>query len=234
MARSPRNRLHLGGGIAPPQSTPLDPEGIALPTNAGQANPTVVDHPIRLIAGLGNPGSEYKDTRHNAGFWFVDRLAQQQQQPFRSESRHHGLVCKLTIAGEEVRLLKPETYMNRNGQAVSSLASYFRISPDEILVVHDELDLEPGQIRLKTGGGHAGHNGLRDIMSALGSRDFHRLRIGIDHPGDRNAVVNYVLGRPSKSDREAIDGAIDAGIQALDEIVKGELQKAMNRLHGSR
>ena len=164
----------------------------------------------------------------------MDRLAQQLRQPFRNESRHHGLVCKSIIAGQEIRLLKPKTYMNRSGQAVSSLANYFRIAPVEILVVHDELDLEPGQVRLKTGGGHAGHNGLRDIMSALGSRDFHRLRIGIDHPNDRNLVVNYVLGRPSKSDREAIDRAIGEAIDCLDEIVKGELQKVMNRLHGSR
>ncbi|MEW8508180.1 MAG: aminoacyl-tRNA hydrolase [Candidatus Thiodiazotropha sp.] len=190
--------------------------------------------PIKLIVGLGNPGADYEATRHNAGFWFVDRLVQLQHQAFRSESRHLGLVCKLAIAGREFRLLKPTTFMNRSGQAVSSLANYFRISPGEILVVHDELDLEPGQVRLKTGGGHAGHNGLRDIMSALGSRDFHRLRIGIDHPNDRNAVVNYVLGRPSKSDREAIDRAIDDAIVSLHEIVNGELQKAMNRLHGSR
>ncbi|MEW8203872.1 MAG: aminoacyl-tRNA hydrolase [Candidatus Thiodiazotropha endolucinida] len=194
----------------------------------------MVHHPIKLIVGLGNPGADHEETRHNAGYWFVDRLARQHNQPFRNESRHHALVCKLNIAGNEVRLLKPITYMNRSGQAVSSLANYFRISPNEILVVHDELDLEPGQVRLKTGGGHAGHNGLRDIMSALGSRDFHRLRIGIDHPNDRNIVVNYVLGRPSKSDREAIDGAIDDAIECLDEVVKGELNKVMNRLHGSR
>lgn len=183
---------------------------------------------------MGNPGPDHEETRHNAGFWFVDRLARQNNQPFRNELRHHGLVCKLNIAGKEIRLLKPITYMNRSGQAVSSLANYFRISPNEILVVHDELDLEPGQVRLKTGGGHAGHNGLRDIMSALGSRDFHRLRIGIDHPNDRNMVVNYVLGRPSKSDREAIDGAIDDAIECLDEVIKGELSKVMNRLHSSR
>ncbi len=194
----------------------------------------MVRHPIKLIVGLGNPGPDHEETRHNAGFWFVDRLARQNNQPFRNELRHHGLVCKLNIAGKEIRLLKPITYMNRSGQAVSSLANYFRISPNEILVVHDELDLEPGQVRLKTGGGHAGHNGLRDIMSALGSRDFHRLRIGIDHPNDRNMVVNYVLGRPSKSDREAIDGAIDDAIECLDEVIKGELSKVMNRLHSSR
>jgi PTH1 family peptidyl-tRNA hydrolase len=194
----------------------------------------VLHQPIKLIVGLGNPGPEYEETRHNAGFWFVDRLAQQNHQSFRNESRHHGFVCQLDLAGGEVRLLKPTTFMNRSGQAVSSLANYFRITPNEILVVHDELDLDPGKARLKTGGGHAGHNGLRDIMSALGSRDFHRLRIGIDHPNDRSIVVNYVLGRPSKSDREAIDNAIGDAIECLDEVVKGELNKAMNRLHSSR
>ncbi|MCU7803037.1 MAG: aminoacyl-tRNA hydrolase [Candidatus Thiodiazotropha sp. (ex Lucinoma borealis)] len=193
-----------------------------------------VNPPIRLIVGLGNPGPDYEETRHNTGFWLVDKLAQQYHQYFRSDSRHHGSVCKLNIQGEEVRLLKPATYMNRSGQSVSSLANYFRISPDQILVAHDELDLDPGQIRFKIGGGHAGHNGLRDIMSALGSRDFPRLRIGIDHPNDRSEVVNYVLGRPSKADREAINTAIDSAIDCLDEVVKGELQKAMNRLHSSR
>lgn len=189
---------------------------------------------IRLIVGLGNPGPDYEETRHNTGFWLVDKLAQQNHQQFRTESRHHGSVCKLNIQGEEVRLLKPATYMNRSGQSVSSLANYFRIDPDQILVAHDELDLDPGQIRLKIGGGHAGHNGLRDIMSALGSRDFPRLRIGIDHPNDRGEVVNYVLGRPSKADRDAINTAIDSAIDCLGEVVKGNLQKAMNRLHSSR
>ncbi|MBW9261648.1 MAG: aminoacyl-tRNA hydrolase [Candidatus Thiodiazotropha sp. (ex. Lucinisca nassula)] len=190
--------------------------------------------PIRLIAGLGNPGPDYEQTRHNAGFWLLDKLAQQHHLSFRMESKHHGQVCKLNLQGEEVRLLKPTTYMNRSGQAVASLANYFRIEPQEILVVHDELDLEPGQARLKTGGGHAGHNGLRDIMSVLGKRDFHRLRIGIDHPNDRTAVVNYVLGRPSKEHRAAIEQAIDKAIDTLPTIVQGDLQLAMNRLHSSR
>ncbi len=190
--------------------------------------------PIRLIVGLGNPGSEYEATRHNTGFWFVDRLAQRQNLSFKLESRHHGLTCKTILRGQEVRLLKPNTYMNRSGLSVSSLANYFRITPAEILVAHDELDLAPGEIRLKTGGGHAGHNGLRDIMSALGSRDFHRLRIGIDHPNQRGAVVNYVLGRPSREDREAIEDAIEQALDCLDDIVPGELQRAMNRLHTRR
>ncbi|MET0067592.1 MAG: aminoacyl-tRNA hydrolase [Candidatus Thiodiazotropha sp.] len=190
--------------------------------------------PIRLIVGLGNPGPDYQATRHNAGFWLLDRLAEQHNEVFRSESRHHGLTCKLLVQGREVRLLKPSTFMNRSGQSVSSLANYFRIEPQEILVAHDELDLPPGDVRLKTGGGHAGHNGLRDIMSALGTPGFHRLRLGIDHPNSRSAVVNYVLGRPSKADREAIDGAIDKAIDALPWIIKGDMQRAMNQLHSSR
>jgi PTH1 family peptidyl-tRNA hydrolase len=190
--------------------------------------------PIRLIVGLGNPGSEYQATRHNAGFWFVERLAERHNQSFKSESRHHGTSCKLKLHGQECRLLKPTTYMNRSGQSVASLANYFRIPPEEILVAHDELDLPPGEVRLKSGGGHAGHNGLRDIMSALGSRDFHRLRIGIDHPNQQAAVVNYVLGRPSQADRTAIEDAIEQAIDTLDDIVCGELQRAMNRLHSKR
>lgn len=187
--------------------------------------------PIRLIVGLGNPGSEYEATRHNTGFWFIERLAQRHNQLFKNESRHHGMTCKLLLHGHECRLLKPTTYMNRSGQAVASLANYFRIPPGSILVAHDELDLAPGEIRLKSGGGHAGHNGLRDIMSALGSRDFHRLRIGIDHPKQRGEVVNYVLGRPSQTDRAAIDDAIDRALDSVSEILDGELQRAMNRLH---
>lgn len=190
--------------------------------------------PIRLIVGLGNPGADYEATRHNAGFWFVDRLAERHNETFRSESRHQGQVCKLLLHGQECRLLKPMTYMNRSGFSVASLANYFRLTPEEILVAHDELDLPPGEIRLKTGGGHAGHNGLRDIMSALGSRDFHRLRIGIDHPAQRGTVVDYVLGRPSKADREAIMDAIELAIECLDDVAPGRLQKAMNRLHTRR
>jgi PTH1 family peptidyl-tRNA hydrolase len=192
------------------------------------------DSPIRLIAGLGNPGKEYEATRHNTGFWFVEQLAQRHNLVFKAESRHHGLTCKLELRGRECLLLKPNTYMNRSGQSVASLANYFRIPPEEILVAHDELDLAPGEVRLKSGGGHAGHNGLKDIMNALGSRDFHRLRIGIDRPNQSGATVNYVLGRPSLSDRKAIEEAIERAIDSLDEIVAGQLQLAMNRLHTKR
>ncbi|MCU7842635.1 MAG: aminoacyl-tRNA hydrolase [Candidatus Thiodiazotropha sp. (ex Monitilora ramsayi)] len=190
--------------------------------------------PIKLIVGLGNPGSDYEMTRHNAGFWFVDRLAERHNQPFRNESKHHGQICKLMTHGQECRLLKPSTFMNRSGQSVSSLANYFRVSADEILVAHDELDLLTGEIRLKTGGGHAGHNGLRDIMSALGSRDFHRLRIGIDQPERQGPGVDFVLGRPSKAARETIMDSIDRAISCLDDIIGGRLQQAMNQLHTRR
>ena len=190
--------------------------------------------PIKLIVGLGNPGAEYEATRHNAGFWFIDHLAAHGHQAFKSEARHHGLVCKLSLQSQVCWLLKPATYMNRSGQSVASLANYFRLTPEEILVAHDELDLSPGDVRLKTGGGHAGHNGLRDIMSTLGSRDFHRLRIGIDRPNQQGAVVNYVLGRPSRGDRELILEAIDQAIDCLDDLLPGHLQRAMNRLHTRR
>jgi PTH1 family peptidyl-tRNA hydrolase len=190
--------------------------------------------PIKLIVGLGNPGREYEETRHNAGFWFVDLLARQHNASFRTETRHQGQVCRLTLHGLDCRLLKPTTFMNRSGLAVASLANYFRIAPQEILIAHDELDLPAGAIRLKTGGGHAGHNGLRDIMNALGERNFHRLRIGIDHPNDRRRVVDYVLSRPSKAEREAIQQALGDAADSLENIVTGNLQRAMHHLHSSR
>ncbi|MDJ0805620.1 MAG: aminoacyl-tRNA hydrolase [Gammaproteobacteria bacterium] len=190
--------------------------------------------PIKLIVGLGNPGPEYESTRHNTGFWFVDLLARRHHAVFKAESRHHGQVCRLNLHGHDCRLLKPLTFMNRSGQSVASLANYFRILPQEILVAHDELDLPAGSIRLKTGGGHAGHNGLRDIMNALGNRDFHRLRIGIDHPNNRRAVVDYVLTRPSKEDRESIEQNLESAADCLDDIIAGNLQRAMNQLHTSR
>ena len=198
------------------------------------ASHTMSSHSIKLIVGLGDPGAEYEQTRHNTGFWFVDLLASRHNAQFRSESRHHGWVARLTLHGHDCRLLKPATFMNRSGLAVASLANYFKIAPQEMLVAHDELDMPAGTIRLKTGGGHAGHNGLRDIMNALGSRDFHRLRIGIDHPNDRRAVVDYVLTRPSKADREVIEDSLETAADCLGEIVSGDLARAMNRLHTAR
>jgi len=186
---------------------------------------------IRLIAGLGNPGPEYAETRHNAGFWFVDRLAQHFGAVWRSENRFRSELATAVIGGYDVRLLKPQTFMNRSGFGVGGLANYFRIAPEELLVAHDELDLGPGLVRFKHGGGHAGHNGLRDIVAVLGSRDFSRIRIGIGHPGDSAAVVNYVLSKPSLADRKAIESGLDDALDVVEEIVEGEFQKAMNSLH---
>lgn len=190
-------------------------------------------HAIRLIVGLGNPGADYVSTRHNAGFWFVDLLADRYGAAFRADSKFHGHVAKITVAGKECWLLKPSTFMNRSGQSVSSLAKYYKINLDEILVAHDELDMVPGVARIKFGGGHAGHNGLRDIISAMGGKDFWRLRIGIDHPGSAAKVVNYVLGRPSKQDEQAIRRILDECDRVMPELVSGEYQKAMNRLHAA-
>jgi len=185
---------------------------------------------IALIVGLGNPGGQYEDTRHNAGFWFVDLLAQRFGGSFKSESRFHGAACRIQVGGGECWLLKPSTFMNRSGQSASSLARYYKIPVESMLVAHDELDFPAGELRLKKGGGHAGHNGLRDIMSAMGG-GFHRLRIGIDHPGDRNRVTDYVLSRPSRDDHEAICIGLEKAADALQFIVMGEFQKAMNLLH---
>ena len=190
--------------------------------------------PIALIAGLGNPGSRYEQTRHNAGAWFVDRVANSHGGVFRSESRFHGELCRIEVGGDQCWLLKPSAYMNRSGQAVSAVASYYRLTPEQILVAHDELDLPPGVVRFKQGGGHGGHNGLRDIMAALGSRDFYRLRLGIDHPGHRDDVTDYVLGKPGRADFEAIETAIDLAVEALPSVLSGQYQQVMNRLHACR
>lgn len=189
--------------------------------------------PIRLIVGLGNPGADYHATRHNAGFWFLDRLADEYGVSFKAESKFHGHTARLMIGGHECWLLKPSTFMNRSGQSVSSFAKYYKIGLEEMLVAHDELDMAPGVARLKFGGGHAGHNGLRDIVSAMGGKEFWRLRIGIDHPGSSAQVVNYVLGRPSKQDAEAISRILDECDRVMPELVRGEFQKAMNRLHAA-
>ena len=185
---------------------------------------------IRLIVGLGNPGSDYEPTRHNAGFWFVDELARRCQQTFRSEARFHGEVARCRLEGRECRLHKPMTFMNRSGQSVAAICNFYKVQPAEVLVVHDELDLPPGVIKLKKGGGHGGHNGLRDIHKAIGA-DYHRLRIGIGHPGDRNLVVDYVLKRPSREEDALMREAIERGVEEIPTIIGGDLQKAMNRLH---
>ncbi len=192
-------------------------------------------HPgIRLIVGLGNPGAQYESTRHNVGFWLVDSIVATCRASFRPEARFYGELCRVSIDGADVRLLKPSTYMNRSGQSVAAVARYFDIPPEQVLIAHDELDLPVGSVRLKQGGGHAGHNGLRDTIAALGVRDFWRLRIGIAHPGDRTLVTGYVLGRPSKSDHDQILTALADAEGALDDLLAGRFQLAMNRLHSNR
>lgn len=189
------------------------------------------DTGIRLIVGLGNPGAQYEATRHNVGFWFVDAIANACRESFRVEPKFFGELCRVTLGGGDLRLLKPATYMNRSGQSIAAVARYFDLSPEQILVAHDELDLPVGAVRLKQGGGHAGHNGLRDTIAVLGSRDFWRLRIGIAHPGDRTLVTGYVLGRPSREDGELILNALADVEHVLADLVQARFQLAMNRLH---
>lgn len=185
---------------------------------------------IKLIVGLGNPGAKYTKTRHNAGFWFVDALANQNNQSFRMEAKFSGEVCKVDIAGNPVWLLKPMTFMNKSGLSVHQLASFYKIPVQSILIAHDELDLPPGTVRLKQDGGHGGHNGLRDIHAHMTSA-YLRLRLGIGHPGDRSKVVDYVLSNIGRDDEILLVNGIDRVLAEISLIVEGELQKAMNRLH---
>ena len=185
--------------------------------------------PPRLIVGLGNPGAEYSETRHNAGFWFCERLAAQLDLRFARESRFHGLMAGSRLPA--LWLLQPQTFMNRSGQAVGALARFHRIAPAEILVVHDELDIPPGQLRLKFAGGAGGHNGLKDITAHCGTPEYWRLRIGIGHPGDRNEVVNYVLKPPRREERELIDEAIERALAAWPQIVQGDWNAVATRLN---
>ena len=186
---------------------------------------------IKIIVGLGNPGSQYEQTRHNAGFWFVDELAAKLGVTFNSEKRYSGDYAKAMLNGKEVKLLKPMTFMNRSGQGVAALANFFKIPAENILVAHDELDFPAGKIRLKQGGGHGGHNGLRDIIAQLGNNNFLRLRIGIDHPGSSDQVTGHVLSKPSPEDRLEINRSIDSAIAIIDDLVNGEIQKATQTLH---
>lgn len=185
---------------------------------------------IKLIVGLGNPGNEYKDTRHNAGFWFIDKIAEQFNINLSHDKKYHGHVGRGMIFGQDVRLLKPDTFMNRSGLAVAALAKFYNISPNAMLIAHDELDIDAGSIRLKTGGGHGGHNGLRDIVSHIGA-DFHRLRIGIGHPGHASKVSGWVLSKPSCNDFISIDKALDCAIDNLKLIMSGNLDKAQNNIN---
>lgn len=187
---------------------------------------------IKLIVGLANPGAEYAATRHNAGAWYVDLLARHYRQTLKEESKFFGYTARLSLAGQDVRLLVPTTFMNLSGKAVAAMATFYRVPPEDILVAHDELDLLPGNARLKLGGGHGGHNGLKDIISKLGNNpNFHRLRIGIGHPGDKNKVVGFVLGKPPASELTLIDGAIDEAVRCTEILIEDGPVKAMNRLH---
>ncbi len=186
---------------------------------------------IELVVGLGNPGARYQGTRHNAGFWLLDRLAADVRAELRAEAKFRADVCKTPITGHDVWFARPTGFMNCSGEAVGAIARFYKIPVENILIAHDELDLPPGTARLKRGGGHGGHNGLRDIIDHLGGNDFVRLRIGIGHPGSADLVTDYVLGPPSGDDRKGIDDAITAALPVMPLLFGGELQKAMHRLH---
>lgn len=187
---------------------------------------------IRLIVGLANPGQEYARTRHNAGEWFIRELAKWHNTQLREDPKYFGHTARITIADKDVRLLVPSTFMNLSGKSVSALAKFFRIDVTEILVVHDELDLPPGVAKLKQGGSHGGHNGLKDIISKMAnSREFYRLRIGIGHPGSKEKVTGYVLGKAQAKEQEQMDAAIDEAVRCMDILAKDGMTKAMSRLH---
>jgi len=186
---------------------------------------------IKLFVGLGNPGPEYEDTRHNAGFWWIDALARDWKLHLAPERSYHGLAARTNVGGQTVWLLEPQTFMNLSGKSVAALARFFKIAPEEILVVHDELDVVPGQAKLKFGGSHAGHNGLRDIHAQLGTGDYWRLRIGIGHPGVKSEVVNWVLKKPLREQREAIDDAIVRSLRAVPTLLAGDMTAAMQQIH---
>lgn len=187
---------------------------------------------IKLIVGLGNPGTEYANTRHNAGAIFVEALAHQALQPLKPEKKFHGLYAKTTISGNDVHLLIPTTFMNRSGQAVQAIAQFYKIQTEEILVAHDELDIPMGTMKLKKGGGHGGQNGLRDIISKLGgNKEFSRLRLGINHPGHASKVTGHVLGKLGKSETDDLTSVIDEALRYLPDIIEGNTARAMNALH---
>jgi PTH1 family peptidyl-tRNA hydrolase len=184
---------------------------------------------LKLVIGLGNPGAEYAETRHNAGFWFCERLADDLKTSFGKEARYHGWVANARDAG--IWLLMPSTFMNDSGRAVQALAHFYRIEPAEMLVVHDELDLPPGRMQLRFGGGLGGHNGLKSLTAHLGTQDYWRLRVGIGHPGDRNEVVNYVLKPPRKEEREEIDATLDRALLAWPQLAKADFNAAMQKIN---
>ncbi|APW41840.1 aminoacyl-tRNA hydrolase [Rhodoferax saidenbachensis] len=189
---------------------------------------------IKLFVGLGNPGPEYEGTRHNAGFWWIDALSRQLKAPLQMDKGYHGLVARTSINGQNVWLLEPQTYMNVSGKSVAALARFFKIAPQEILVAHDEMDIVPGEVKLKLSGGHAGHNGLRDIHAQLGTGDYWRLRLGVGHPGVKSEVVNWVLKKPSPDHRIAIEQSIDRCLKAVPHFLTGEMDKATMLVHTSK
>lgn len=187
---------------------------------------------IKLIVGLANPGSEYASTRHNAGAWFIEQLAQRYNQSLKNETKFFGYTARINVNNQDIRLLIPTTYMNLSGKAVQAMATFYQIKPEEILVAHDELDLNPGNAKFKLGGGHGGHNGLKDIINKLGNNpNFYRLRIGIGHPGDKSKVVGFVLNKPSKPEQNLIDQVIDESVRCTEVLVNQGIEAAMNRLH---
>ena len=185
---------------------------------------------LQLIVGLGNPGGKYEATRHNAGFWFVDELVRRYGGSFTQQDKFHGALCRLDIGGCDVRVLRPDTYMNESGRAVRAVAQYYKIPMSDVLVAYDEIDLPPGKVKLKSGGGHGGHNGIRDII-AQESAGFMRMRLGVGHPGDKSQVVNFVLGVPSRKEAEFIDKTIDQAMDVIPLLVSDGLQKATMELH---
>jgi len=189
---------------------------------------------IKLFVGLGNPGAEYEATRHNAGFWWLDAVARELKVNLVPEKSYWGMAARTQVQGQTVWLLAPQTFMNLSGKSVGALAKFFKIQPDEILVAHDELDIEPGQAKLKKGGSHAGHNGLRDIHAQLGSADYWRLRIGIGHPGEKSEVVHWVLKKPSPEQRQCIEDSIIRSVKALAQLLSGDMEKAMVQIHTSK
>jgi len=186
---------------------------------------------IKLLVGLGNPGQDYAKTRHNAGFWFLDALARQLGAALLAETKLHAEVARVDVAGQRILLAKPKTYMNKSGQSVAALLNFYKLAPENMLIAHDELDLAPGTLRLKFDGGHGGQNGLRDIVAQLGHGAFHRLRVGIGHPGHKDKVLSWVLGKPSAEHESAISTRIDTAISLLPSLVAGEFNAAMKTLH---
>lgn len=189
---------------------------------------------IKLFVGLGNPGPEYESTRHNAGFWWLDEVARELKAPLVMDKSYYGLVARTSVNGQTVWLLEPQTFMNLCGKSVAALARFFKIQPQEILVAHDELDIVPGEAKLKLGGSHAGHNGLRDIHAQLGTDNYWRLRLGVGHPGIKSEVIHWVLKKPSLDHRIAIDQSIDRAVKALPFFLSGDMDKATMLIHTSK